>query len=66
MINGEANNYYYFAIKNLSKLNSLGQLRGKKEAIINNNNNNNNNDNNDFPNALDDELNDQTIETHPE
>ena len=63
MINGEANNYYYFAIKNLSKLNSLGQLRGKKEAIINNNNNN---DNNDFPNALDDELNDQTIETHPE
>ena len=64
MINGEANNYYYFAIKNLSKLNSLGQLRGKKEAIINNNSNNN--DNNDFPNALDDELNDQTIETHPE
>ena len=64
MINGEANNYYYFAIKNLSKLNSLGQLRGKKEAIINNNNNNN--DNNDFLNALDDELNDQTIETHPE
>ena len=43
MINDEANNYYYFAIKNLSELNSLGWLRGKKEAIINNNNNNNNN-----------------------
>ena len=43
MINDEANNYYYFTIKNLPKLNSLGWLRGKKEAIINNNNNNNNN-----------------------
>ena len=64
MINGEANNYYYFAIKNLSKLNSLGQLRGKKEAIINNNNNNNNN--NDFQNALDDALNYQTIESNPQ
>ena len=41
MINDEANNYYYFTIKNLPKLNSLGWLRGKKEAIINNNNNNN-------------------------
>ena len=40
MINHEANNYYYFAIKNLSELNSLGWLKGKKEAIINNNNNN--------------------------
>ena len=64
MINDEANNYYYFTIKNLSELNSLGWLRGKKEAIINNNNNNNNN--NDFQNALDDALNYQTIETHPE
>ena len=46
MINDEANNCYYFAVKNLSELNSLGWLQGKKEAIINNNNNNNNNDNN--------------------
>ena len=58
MINDEANNYYYFAIKNLSELNSLGWLRGKKEAIINGDN--------DFQNALDDALNYQTIETHPE
>ena len=49
-INDETNNYYYFAIKNLSELNSLGWLQGKKEAIINNNNN-------DFQNALDDALN---------
>ena len=41
MINDEINNYYYFAIKNLSELNSLGWLQCKKEAIINNNNNNN-------------------------
>ena len=62
MINDEANNYYYFAIKNLSELNSLGWLRGKKEAIINNNNNNNN----DFQNALDDALNYQAIEKNPQ
>ena len=43
MVNDEANNNYYFAIKNLSELNSLGWLRGKKEAIINNDNNNNSN-----------------------
>ena len=61
MINDEANNYYYFAIKNLSELNSLGWLRGKKEAIINNNNNNNS----DFQNALDDALNYQTTEKRP-
>ena len=61
-INDEANNYYYFAVKHLPELNSLGWLQGKKEAIINNNNNNNN----DFQNALDDALNYQTIETHPE
>ena len=30
MINSEANIYYYFSIKNLSELNSLGWLRGKK------------------------------------
>ena len=58
MINDEANNCYYFAIKNLSELNSLGWLRGKKEAIINNDNINNN----DFQNALDDALNYQTTE----
>ena len=46
IINDEANNYYYFTIKNLSELNSLGWLQSKKEAIINNNNTNNNN--NDF------------------
>ena len=60
MINDEANNYYYFAIKYLSELNSLGWLRGKKEAIIinnNNNNKNNNDNNNDFQNALDDAVN---------
>ena len=61
MINDEANNYYYFAIKNLSELNSLGWLQCKKEAIINNNNNNK-----DFQNALDDTLNYQTIEKDPQ
>ena len=64
MINDEDNSYYYFAIKNLSELNSLGWLRGRKEAIINDNNNNNNN-NDDFQNALDDALNYQTIEKDP-
>ena len=54
MINNEAKNCYYFAVKNLSELNSLGWLRGKKEAIINNNNS--------FQNAF----NYQTIETNPE
>ena len=58
MINDEANNCYYFAVKNLSELNSLGWLRGKKEAIINNNNS--------FQNAFNDALNHQTIETNPE
>ena len=63
MINDESNNYYYFAVKNLSELNSLGWLRAKKEAIINNNNNNNNNN---FQNAFDDSLNYQTIEKDPQ
>ena len=36
MINDESNNCYYFTVKNLSELNSLGWLQGKKEAIINN------------------------------
>ena len=31
MINDETNNYYYFAIKHLLELNSLGRLRGKKK-----------------------------------
>ena len=63
-INDEANNYYYFPIKNLSELISLGWLQGKKETIINNNNNNNNNNN--FQNTLDDALNYQTIEKNPQ
>ena len=50
----------------MSELNSLEWLRGKKETIINNTNDNNNNDDNDFQNALDDALNYQPIETHPE
>ena len=54
MINDEANNCYYFAVKNLSELNSSGWLRAKKEAIIN--------DDADFEDALDDGLNYQTIE----
>ena len=68
MINDEANNCYYFAVKNFSELNSLGWLQGKKEAIINNNNNNNNNNDNNsnFQNALDDALNHQTIEKDPQ
>ena len=45
-------------MKNFSELNSLGWLGSKKEAIIN--------DQNDFQNALDDALNYQTIEIHPE
>ena len=58
---------YYFAVKNLLELNSLGWLQGKKEAINNNNNNNSNNNNiNEFENALDDALNFQTIENHLE
>ena len=38
MINDEANNCLYFAVKKLLELNSSGWLRAKKEAIINNNN----------------------------
>ena len=30
MIDDEANNYYYFVIKNLSEVNSIGWLQGKK------------------------------------
>ena len=35
MIIDEANNCYYFTVKNLSELYSLGWLRSKNEAIIN-------------------------------
>ena len=58
IISKEANNCYYFAVKNLSELYSLGWLRSKKEAIINGNN--------DFQNALDDALNYQNIERDPQ
>ena len=58
MINDEVNNCYYFAVKNLSELNSSGWLRAKKEAIIN--------DDVDFEDALDDALDYQTIEKNPE
>ena len=53
MSNDEANNCYYFAVKILSELNSLGWLRGNKEAIIINDNS--------FQNALNDALNYQTM-----
>ena len=39
MINDEANNFYYFTVKIFLELNSLGWLRGKKEAITNGDNN---------------------------
>ena len=58
MINDEAKNCYYFAIKNLLELNSLGWLGVRKEAIINGDNT--------FQKALDDSLNYQKIETHLE
>ena len=57
-INGEAINCYYFAVKNLLELDSLGWLRGKKEAIINGDKT--------FQKALDDALSYQKIETNPE
>ena len=57
MINGEANNCYYFAVKNLSEFNSLGWLQGKKVII---------NGYNYFQNTLDDALNYQTIEKNPQ
>ena len=49
---------YYFAVKNLSELNSLRWLWGKKEAIINGVDN--------FQNALNDALNHQNIEKDPQ
>ena len=58
MINNQVNNCYYFAVKNMLELNSLGWLRGKEEILISNDNF--------FQNALNDALNYQTIETNPE
>ena len=58
MINDETSNCYYFSVKNLSELHSLGWLQGEKEAIINNDNS--------FQNVLDDALNYQTIEENPQ
>ena len=58
MINNEVNNCYYLGLKNVPELNSLGWLMCKKEAIFNNDNS--------FENALNDALNYQTIEKHPE
>ena len=59
MINdNETNHCYYFAVKNLSEINFIGWLKGKKEAIINNDNS--------FQNVLDDSLNYQNIKTNPE
>ena len=58
MINDEANNCYYFAVKDLPELNSLRQLRRNKEAIINGDYN--------FQDALNDALNYQNIERDPQ
>ena len=58
MINDEANNCYYFSVKNLLELHSSGWLKSKKEAIINGDN--------EFQNALDDALNYQNIEKDPQ
>ena len=57
MINDKSNNYH-FAMKNLSELNSLGWLRGKKETIISGDT--------DFEDALGDALNYQNIEKDPQ
>ena len=58
MINDEAKNFFYFAVKNLSELYSLGWLRSKKEAIINGDNC--------FQNSLNEALNYQNIEKDPQ
>ena len=58
MVNNEANNCYYFTLKNLSELYYLGWLRSEKKSIINGDNN--------FQNTLDDDaLNYQNIEKRP-
>ena len=58
MINDESNKCDYFAVKNLSKLNSLRWLIGKKETIISGDTN--------FEDALDYALDYQNIEKHPQ
>ena len=58
MINDEANNCYYFAVKNLLELNSSGWLKVKKKEIINGNAK--------FEDALDDALDYQNNEIRPE
>ena len=58
MINDEAKNCYYFAVKNLSELDSSGWLRGRKKIIISSDK--------DFRHDLNYALNYQNIETHPE
>ena len=58
MINDVAKSCYYFAVKNVLELDSLGQLKGRKEAIIN--------DDSNFQKALDDALSYQSIKTQPE
>ena len=56
MINNEAKNYYCFAVKSFSELNSSEWLLCRKAAITNDN---------DFENALNDALSYQNTETHP-
>ena len=58
LIINETGNCYYFAVKNLLELYSLGWLRSKKEAIINGDNC--------FQNALNDALNYQNIKKDPQ
>ena len=58
MIDGEAKNCYYFAVKNLSETYSLGWLRDKEEAIINGDNY--------FQNTMNNALNYQSIERDPQ
>ena len=58
MTNDKANNYFYFAVNNLSELTASGWLRGKKETLISGDN--------DFEDALDVALPHQIIEAHPE
>ena len=58
MINNEANNCYYFALKSLSELYHLGWLKSRKEVIVNGDK--------DFQKALDDALNYRNIERDPQ
>ena len=58
MINDDDEKYYYFAVKSKLELYSSEWLKSKKESITN--------EDNYFQNALNDTLNYETIETHPE